>query len=106
MPNDRIWNASNGCSAADRHTIYRMAALPRADAAPSDATTPEAAPFPSSGVRGDVRGCQRLDADFHRVIVESSGNPYLLEAYGQAWLRRHGGVPEPGAADAHPAHAG
>ncbi|MGE0313263.1 MAG: GntR family transcriptional regulator [Lautropia sp.] len=33
--------------------------------------------------RGDFRGYQRLDADFHRIIVESSGNPFLVEAYGR-----------------------
>lgn len=31
----------------------------------------------------DFRAYQRLDADFHRVIVESAGNPYLDEAYAQ-----------------------
>lgn len=29
----------------------------------------------------DFRSYQRLDADFHRAIVESSGNAYLAEAY-------------------------
>lgn len=31
----------------------------------------------------DFRAYQRLDADFHRVIVESAGNGYLDEAYAQ-----------------------
>lgn len=31
----------------------------------------------------DFRAYQRLDAEFHRVIVESAGNPYLDEAYAQ-----------------------
>ncbi|MEO8536703.1 MAG: GntR family transcriptional regulator [Betaproteobacteria bacterium] len=29
----------------------------------------------------DFRGYQRLDAQFHRVIVDSAGNSYLVEAY-------------------------
>ena len=39
--------------------------------------------MPDAVAHGDFRGYQRMDADFHRIIVESSGNPYLLEAYGQ-----------------------
>lgn len=39
--------------------------------------------MPDAVARGDFRGYQRLDADFHRIIVESSGNPYLVEAYAQ-----------------------
>jgi DNA-binding GntR family transcriptional regulator len=31
----------------------------------------------------DFRAYQRLDADFHRVIVDSAGNVYLGEAYAQ-----------------------
>ena len=31
----------------------------------------------------EFRVYQRLDADFHRTIVESAGNPYLEEAYAQ-----------------------
>lgn len=31
----------------------------------------------------NFRAYQRLDADFHRVIVESAANPYLDEAYAQ-----------------------
>jgi len=31
----------------------------------------------------DFRAYQRLDAEFHGVIVESAANPYLVEAYAQ-----------------------
>jgi DNA-binding GntR family transcriptional regulator len=31
--------------------------------------------------RGDFRAYRRLDADFHMVLIEGSGNPYLVAAY-------------------------
>jgi DNA-binding GntR family transcriptional regulator len=32
--------------------------------------------------RGDVQSYRRLDADFHFVLIEESGNHYIINAYG------------------------
>jgi DNA-binding GntR family transcriptional regulator len=32
--------------------------------------------------RGDVASYRRLDADFHMVLIEGSGNRYVVDAYG------------------------
>lgn len=32
--------------------------------------------------RDDFQAYRRLDADFHMVLIEGAGNPYLIDAYG------------------------
>ena len=51
----------------DEQTIYRLNGLAEA--------------FKDSVLRRDVRGMKDTDMPFHRLIIESCGNPYIVSSY-------------------------
>ena len=78
-------------SLSDMISLYRVRSAVECEAAAlaahnaSDSTVRElnnlAEAFRDNVTRRDIRGMKETDMPFHRLVVESSGNPYILRCY-------------------------